>query len=164
MVHQPAFPSIWPGVPVTPAGSVWIPLYFYLSFYFYPLCLFLIQIKLVFFGSICFRGELGFLNRYGIGMCVVLAELFFIPFMLTCSMLRYLSLLLLGFVLVWCFWSCDRLWSVCQVVLVPYVDAVVAATGFRVLLFVLHVCMLKEYKGVMVTEILVRWPGEVWLG
>ena len=35
-------------------------------------------------------------------------------------------------------------WSFCEVVLVPYVDAVVAVTVMRVFLFVLHVCMLKE--------------------
>ena len=34
-------------------------------------------------------------------------------------------------------------WSVCEVVVVPYVvGAVVAVTVMRVLLFVLHVCML----------------------
>ena len=38
---------------------------------------------------------------------------------------------------------CSRLWSVCEVVVVPYVDAVVAVTVMRVLLFVLHVCMLR---------------------
>ena len=35
---------------------------------------------------------------------------------------------------------CSRAWSICEVVLVPYVDAV---TVMRVLLFVLHVCMLS---------------------
>ena len=35
-------------------------------------------------------------------------------------------------------------WSVCEVVLVPYVDAV---TVMRVLLLVLHVCMLRECVG-----------------
>ena len=44
--------------------------------------------------------------------------------------------------LVWCLWSCVRPWSVCEVVFVPYVDAVVAVTVMHVLLFVLHVCML----------------------
>ena len=37
-----------------------------------------------------------------------------------------------------------RLWSICEVVVVPYVDAVVTVTKMRVLLFVLHVCMLRE--------------------
>ena len=52
-------------------------------------------------------------------------------------------------------WSCGRLWSVCEVVLVPYVDAVVAVTEMRVLLLVLHVCMLRECKGAMVMAMLV---------
>ena len=48
--------------------------------------------------------------------------------MLTCSMMRFLSLLLLG---------------LCEVVVVPYVvRAVVAVTVMHVLLFVLHVCVL----------------------
>ena len=34
---------------------------------------------------------------------------------------------------------CGRLWSVCEVVLVPYVDAVVAGTVMCVMVFVLHV-------------------------
>ena len=42
------------------------------------------------------------------------SSLFLIPFMLTCSMMRFLSLLLLG------------LWSVCEFVVVHYVDEVVA--------------------------------------
>ena len=39
-------------------------------------------------------------------------------------------------VLVCCLWSFGRLWSVCEVVLVSYVDAVVAVTVMHVLLFV----------------------------
>ena len=35
----------------------------------------------------------------------------------------------------------------CEVVLVPYVDAVVAVTVVHVLLFVLHVCMLRGCEG-----------------
>ena len=34
------------------------------------------------------------------------------------------------------------IWSVCELVFLPYVDAVVAVTVMRVLLFVLHVWML----------------------
>ena len=41
-------------------------------------------------------------------------------------------------------WSCGSLWSVCDVVLISHVDAVVAANVIRVLLFVLHVCILIE--------------------
>ena len=62
-------------------------------------------------------------------------------------MMRFLSLLLLGLctcVVSVVMWSCGRIWSVCEVVVLPYVDAVVAVTAMRVLLFVLHVCMLRE--------------------
>ena len=50
-------------------------------------------------------------------------------------------------------WSFGRFWSVCEVVLVPYVDAVVAVTVMRVLLFVLHVWMLRECEGARVKAI-----------
>ena len=39
---------------------------------------------------------------------------------------------------------CSRPWSVCEVAVVPYVDVV---TVMSVLLFVLHVCMLRECEG-----------------
>ena len=39
--------------------------------------------------------------------------------------------------------------------MVSYVDAVVAVTVMRVLLFVLHVCMLIERKGATMTAMLV---------
>ena len=44
---------------------------------------------------------------------------------------------------VWCWQSCGSTWSVCEVVVVPYVvRAVVAVSVMHVLLFVLHVCVL----------------------
>ena len=50
--------------------------------------------------------------------------------MLTCNMMRFRSLLLLGL-------------CVCEVFVVPYVvSAVVAVTVVHVLLLVLHVCVL----------------------
>ena len=57
--------------------------------------------EVMYFWCFGFRGELGFLNCYDVCMCVVnkqfeLLKLFLIPFMLTCSMMRFLSLLLLG--------------------------------------------------------------------
>ena len=55
-------------------------------------------------------------------------------------MMRFLSPLLLGV----CLYSCGHLWSVCELFVVPYVDAVGAVTVKRVLLFVFHVCMLRE--------------------
>ena len=51
--------------------------------------------------------------------------------------------------------SFGHLWSVCEIVLVPYVDAVVAVTVISVLLFILHVCMLRECESASVTEIMV---------
>ena len=42
-------------------------------------------------------------------------------------------------------------------------DAVFAVTVMRVLLLVLHVCMLRECKGARVTEILVWGMDEVLL-
>ena len=42
---------------------------------------------------------------------------------------------------------CSRLWYVCEVVVVAYVDAVVTVTVMCVLLFVLHLCMLRECEG-----------------
>ena len=47
--------------------------------------------------------------------------------------------------------------------MVPYVDAVVAVTVMRVLLFVLHVCMLRQCEGARLTEMLVWEMDEVWL-
>ena len=101
--------------------------------------------KVMYFGCCDFRGELGFLNCDDVCMCVGISSLsssslFMSPFMLNCSVMRFLSLLLLGlcacvvFVVLW------YLWSVCEVVVVPYVvGAVVAVTVMHVLLFVLHV-------------------------
>ena len=45
--------------------------------------------------------------------------------------------------------------------MVPYVDAVVVVTVMRVLLFVLHVCMLRECEGVRMTAMLVWGIDEV---
>ena len=47
--------------------------------------------------------------------------------------------------------------------MVPYVDAVVAVTVMRVLLFVLHVCMLREGEGARLTAMLLWGKNEVWL-
>ena len=58
-------------------------------------------------------------------------------------------------VLVLCLYSCGRLWSVCEFVVVRYVDAVVAVTVMCVLLFLLCVCMLRVCEGARVTAILV---------
>ena len=48
--------------------------------------------------------------------------------------------------------------------MVPYaVHAVVSMTVVHVLLFVLHVCVLRECEGARVTAMLVWRPGEAWL-
>ena len=57
--------------------------------------------EVMYFGCFCFRGEFGFLNCYGICICVVnkqfeLLEVVFDSVYLTCNMMRFLSLLLLG--------------------------------------------------------------------
>ena len=46
--------------------------------------------------------------------------------------------------------------------MVPYVDEVVGVTVMRVLLFVLHVCLLWECDGVSWTAMLVWGMDEVW--
>ena len=94
--------------------------------------------EVMYFVCFDFRGELGFLNCDDVCMCVVnkqfeLLEFVLSPFMLTCSMITFISLLLLGMC------ACCP-WSVCEVVIVPYV--VNAVTVMHVLLFVLHVCIL----------------------
>ena len=58
---------------------------------------------------------------------------------------------------------CSHLWYVCEVVLLPYVDAVVAVTVMCVLL---HVCMLRDFDddGVCVVAIWVVHTVQVlWL-
>ena len=57
--------------------------------------------EVMYFGRFGFRGELGFLNCDDVCMCVVnkqfgLLEFVSSPFMLICSMMRFLSLLLQG--------------------------------------------------------------------
>ena len=59
--------------------------------------------------------------------------------MLTCSMMRFLSLLLLDLCACVVFVACGSPWPICEVV----VGAVVAVTVMHVLLFVLHVCLLR---------------------
>ena len=47
--------------------------------------------------------------------------------------------------------------------MIPYVDAVVAVTVMRVLLFVLYVCILRECEGARLTAMLVWGMDEVSL-
>ena len=59
--------------------------------------------------------------------------------------------------------SGSRLWFVGEVVVVPYKDTVVALTVMRLLLFVLHVCMLKKCDCARVTAILEWGMEELWV-
>ena len=99
----------------------------------------------MYFGCVCFRGELGFLNCDDICMCVVNKQFELLVFIfdsvyvdLQCDGISLtfaagsVSLCCVC-VLVLCMWSCGRLWSVCEVVVVPYVDAVVDVTVMHVL-------------------------------
>ena len=47
--------------------------------------------------------------------------------------------------------------------MVRYVDAVIAVTVMRILIFVLRVCMLRVCEGARVMAVLVWGMGEVWL-
>ena len=56
--------------------------------------------EVMYFGCFDFRGKLGFMNCVDVCMCVVnkqfeLLEFFLSPFMLTCSIMRFPSILLL---------------------------------------------------------------------
>ena len=47
--------------------------------------------------------------------------------------------------------------------MVLYVDAVVSVSVMRVLLFMLHVCMMRECDGARLMAMLVWGMDEVWL-
>ena len=95
--------------------------------------------------SFCFRGELGFLNCDDICMCVANKQFELLQFVFNSVYvdLQYDEISFTftdGSVSLCC--VCSHV-VVCEVVVVPYVDAVVAVNVMRVLLFVLHVCMLR---------------------
>ena len=92
----------------------------------------------MFVGCGCFRGELGFLNCDDICMCVVNKQFDRLEFLFDSV---YVGMQYDGSVSLCC--VCSRLWYVCEVVVVPYVDAMVSVTVMRVLLIVLHVCLLR---------------------
>ena len=74
-----------------------------------------------------------------------------------CSMMRFLSLLLLGLC------GVSSPWSVCEVVVVPYgMSVVVAVIVMHVLLFVFHVCVMRDCECARVTAMMVWGQGEVW--
>ena len=85
--------------------------------------------EVMYFGCLVFRGELGFLNCDDVYMCVVNKQFEQISLTFTAGPV--------------CLCGVSSPWSVCEVVVVPYVVcAVVAMTVMHVLLFVLHVCVL----------------------
>ena len=102
--------------------------------------------EVMYFGCFGFRGELGFLNCDDVCMCVVNKQFELLEFVFDSVYvdLQYeISLTFTaGSVSLCC--VCARLWYVCEVVVVHYVDAVVAVTAMRTLLFVLHVCLLRH--------------------
>ena len=104
--------------------------------------------EVMYFGCFGFRGKLDFLNCDDICMCVVNTQFELLEFVFESVYvdLRYDEIYLTFTAGYMCLCGvCGSPWSVCEVVVVPYVvDAVVAVTAMFVLLFVLHVCMLRE--------------------
>ena len=94
--------------------------------------------EVMYFWCVCFRGEFSYLNCDDIRLCVVNKQFELLEFVFD-SVYVYLQYdeisltFTAGFMSLW--FVCSRLWSVCEVVAVPYVDAVVAVTVMRVLLF-----------------------------
>ena len=87
-----------------------------------------------------FRGELGFLDCDDICICVVNTNFEFV-FNSVYNVLKYNEISVTftaGFA--WCLQSCGSPWSVCEVVSIPYVGAVVAVTDVCTV-----VCVACEY-------------------
>ena len=117
--------------------------------------------EVMYVGGVCFR--LGFLNCDDICMCVVNRQFELLEFVFDSVYvdLQYdeISLTFTAGSVSLCLWLCGRIWYVCEVLVVPYVDAV---TVMRVLLFVFHVCLLREGDGARLTAMLVWGMDEVW--
>ena len=88
--------------------------------------------EVMYFGCFGFRDELGFLNCDDVCMCVVNEQFELVEFVFDSVYvdLQYdeISLTFTAGSVSLCLWSCGRFWSVCEVVVVPYVDEVVAVT------------------------------------
>ena len=108
--------------------------------------------KVMYFGRFDFRGELGFLNPTvltcdDVCMCVVNKQFELLEFVSESVYvdLQYDEISLTFTAGSVCLCGVCSPWSVCEVVVVPYVvGAVVVVTGMHVLLFVLHVCLLRD--------------------
>ena len=116
----------------------------------------------------CTVGGVGFLNCDDICTCVANKQFMLLEFVFDSFYvdLQYDEISLTftaGVCVLVLSLSCDRLWSVCEIVVVPYVDAAVAVTVMHVLLFVLHACLLRESDGARLTAMLVWGMDEVWL-
>ena len=121
--------------------------------------------EVMYFGCFGFMGEFGFLNCDDVCMCVVNKQFELLKFVFDSVYvdLQYDEISLTftaGSVSLCC--ACVHLWSVCEVVVVPYGDEVVSVTMMRVLCLVKHVCLLRECDGVRLTAMLVWGMDEVW--
>ena len=86
----------------------------------------------MYFGCVCFRGELGFLNCYDICMCVVNKQFELLEFVFDSV---YVDLQYYEISLTFLLGLCACVLSVCEVYMVPcVVGAVVALTVMRALL------------------------------
>ena len=98
--------------------------------------------EVMYIGCFVFRGEFGFLYCDDICMCVVNKQFELLEFVFDSVYvdLQYDEIsftFTAGSVSLCC--VCVRLWSVCEDVVVPYVDAMVSVSVMCVLLFVVHV-------------------------
>ena len=101
--------------------------------------------EVMYFWCFGFRGELGFLNCDDVCMCVVNKQFELLEFVFDSVYvdLQYDEIYLIVTAGPVCLGGVSSPWSVCEVVVVPYVvRVVVAVTVMHVLLFVLHVCVL----------------------
>ena len=120
--------------------------------------------EVMYFGCVYLLGELGFLNCDDICMCVVNRQFELLEFVFDSVYvdLQYVEIYLTFAAGSVSLWSCGHLCSACEVVMVPYVDAVAVVTVMCVLLFVLHVCLLREFDGARLTAMLVWEMDEVY--
>ena len=114
-------------------------------------------LTILYFGCVCFRGEIGFQNCDDICMCVVNKQFELLEFVFDSVYvdLQYDEIYLTftaGSVSLYCVCSHLVVFGLSvRLSWYPYVDAVVDVTVIRILLFVLHVCMLRECEGARLT-------------
>ena len=123
--------------------------------------------EVMYFGCVCFRGECGLLNFDDICMCVVskqfeLLELVFDAVYVDLQDDEISFSFTAGSVSLCCICSNVVVFCVYVVVVVPYVDAMVAVSVMCVLLFMLHACMLRECDSARLTAMLVWGMDDMW--